>query len=183
MVLQLDGVFALGRPEAGLCPGLELKTAVVYPQVKPSQRWMLAERWCAEDFLALLAGLLKQANVTLLDTLIGLGDRAAWVENSVKSLQAMRITDVYHATEYLEVVMQALDWDEATRQQHRRNWFRGAVNARDWLEEHLPAPDVWTSWDKDAQTALNYIDTRLNSWTTPYSQSRAFLLIQGKSKP
>lgn len=142
---------------------MELKTAVLYPQANPSQRWMLAERCSAEDCLTLLAGLLKQANVTASATLIGLGDGAAWVERSVEHLQAKLITDVDHATEYLDTVMQALDWDDATRQHHRRAWYRGEVNARDWLAQHLPAPDIATSWDADAQTALNYLDTRLDS--------------------
>ena len=76
MVLQMDGVYVLGQPEQGLCPGLELKTAVLYPQAAPSQRWMLAERCSAEAFLALLAGLLNQAGVTPADTPLGSGDGA-----------------------------------------------------------------------------------------------------------
>ena len=77
MVLQLDGVYVLGQPEDGCCPGLEIKSAVLYPQASPSERWLLADRCPAEDFLPLLWGLLSQAKVQPADTLIGLGDGAS----------------------------------------------------------------------------------------------------------
>lgn len=163
MVLQLDGVYVLGRPEAGRCPGLELKSAVLYSQNSPSQRWMLASRCSADDFLPLLSGLLEQAQLRPQDTLIGLGDGAAWIDNCFNMLQAVRITDVYHACDYLDTVMQAFDWDEAKRSQHRHSWYRAEINARDWLAAHLPQPDVWLNWPKEAQTALHYLETRLDS--------------------
>lgn len=163
MVLQVDGVYVLGQPEGGTCPGLELKTAVLYPQDAPTQRFMLADRVSADDFLPLLAGLLKRANLDAKDTLIGLGDGASWIDKAFDHLQAVRVTDVYHATEYLDIVMQALGWNEDTRKAHRRSWYRGEVNARDWLQQHLPEPDVWLSWNEAAKTALSYIDARLDS--------------------
>jgi len=163
LVLQVDGVCVLGRPEQGQCPGLEIKSAVLYPQDSPSQRWMVAERCSAEAFLPLLAGLLQQAGVTSADRLIGLGDGASWIENAFAYLQAVHITDVYHACEYLDTVMQALGWDETARQEQRRNWYRGQLNARDWLAQHLPDPNVWLAWDEHAQTALRYLETRLDS--------------------
>ncbi len=163
MVLQMDGVYVLGQPEQGLCPGLELKTAVLYPQAAPSQRWMLAERCCAEDFVTLVAGLLNEAGVTPADTLLGLGDGAVWIDNIFCHLDAVRITDVYHATQYLDTIMQALAWDEDLRTRHRCDWYRGQLNARDWLAHHLPKPEVWLTWDDKAQTALKYLETRLDS--------------------
>lgn len=163
MVLQVDGVYVLGRPEAGGCPGLEIKSAVLYSQSSPSQRWMLADRCKAEDFLPLLAGLLKKANVTPKDTLLGLGDGAVWIDNIFEHLQAIRITDVYHAVDYLDTLMQALGWDEPTRQAQRCDWFRGSTNARDWLRQHLPNPEAWLTWDEPALTALNYLESRLDS--------------------
>lgn len=162
MVLQIDGVYVLGCPEQS-CPGLALKTAVLYPQDSPSQRWMLADRCSAEAFLPLLAGLLRQAHVSPTDTLIGLGDGALWIDKLFDYLQAKRITDVYHATEYLDTVRQALSWDEPTRQAHRRDWYRGEVNARDWLQQHLAESELGLSWDQSAQTALSYLQTRLES--------------------
>lgn len=152
MVVQVAGVYVLGRPELGLCPGLEIKSAVLYSQATPSQRWMLADRCKAEDFLPLLIGLLKQAKLTAQDTLIGLGDGALWIDAVFDYLQARRITDVCHAVAYLDSVMQALAWDEASRQQHRRNGYRSEINARDWLK-HLPEPDIWLAWDTETQTA------------------------------
>ena len=163
MVLQMDGVYVLGRPEAGSCPGLELKSAVLYPQNSPGDRWMLADKCTAEAFLPLLTGLLREAGLTDQDTLIGLGDGASWIDNALFELNAIRITDVFHAAEYLDVVMQAMNWDEAKRLVHRRSWYRAELNARDWLERYLPEPDSWLTWDKAAQTALNYLESRLDS--------------------
>lgn len=180
MVLQIDGVYVLGQPELGVCPGLELTSAVLYPQSSPSDRWMIADRCSAEDFLALLSGLLKRAGVTASDTLLGLGDGAAWIRNSFEHLQATPITDVYHATEYLDMVMAALGWDELTRQAHRRDWYRGEVNARDWLHQYLPEPDLWLSWDETAKTALSYIDSRLDSLAYASFKKRGFPIGSGQ---
>ena len=180
MVLQMDGVYVLGQPELGVCPGLELKTAVLYPQSSPSDRWMIADRCSAEDFLALLSGLLKRAGVTASDTLVGLGDGAAWIRNSFEHLQATPITDVYHAAEYLDMVMVALGWDESTRQAHRREWYRGEVNARDWLQLYLPEPEVWLNWDETAKTALSYIDSRLDSMDYASFKKKGFPIGSGQ---
>lgn len=163
MVLQLDGVQVLGRPEAGVCPGMEIKSAVLYPQNSPGDRRMLADRCTAEDFLPLLPGLLEAAKLSSKDALIGLGDGASWIDNLFNALQAKRITDVYHACEYLDTVMVTLGWDEKTRTAHRCDWYRGEVNARDWLQQHIPSAELCSNWDKDTQTALNYLNQRLDS--------------------
>lgn len=163
MVLQVDGVYVLGQPEKGVCVGLELKTAVLYPLNSPSQRWMLADRCSSDEFLKQLSGLLQKANVSAKDRLIGLGDGASWIDKSFDYLQALRITDVYHATEYLDTIMQAMNWDEQTRTEHRRAWYRGEVNAKEWLSQYLPEPDVWLDWSEKALTALNYLEARLDS--------------------
>lgn len=162
LVLQVDGVYVLGSAQAGKCPGLEIKSAVLYPQDSPTQRWMIAERCSAEAFLPLLASLVRKAGVTAKDELVGLGDGAVWIDKLFEHLQATRITDVYHACEYLDTVMQALGWDDDTKKQHRRNWYRGKVNARNWLQQHLPKPEAWLTWDEPAQTALKYLETRLD---------------------
>ena len=124
---------------------------------------MLADRCSAEDFLPLLLGLLNQANVTPADTLLGLGDGAAWIDNIFDQLGALRVTDVYHATEYLDLIMQAMHWDEATRASHRRDWYRADISARDWLKKHLPNPERWLTWDEAALAALRYLEKRLDS--------------------
>jgi hypothetical protein len=148
MVLQVDGVYALGRPEQGVCPGIEIKSVVLYPESAPAERWMLAGGIAAEALLPQVAGLLKQAGVTPKDTLIGLGDGAAWIENIFYHLADVHITDVYHACEYLDIIMQAMGWNEVTRTQHRRDWFNGKVSAKDWLESYLPEPELWLTWDE-----------------------------------
>lgn len=163
MVLQTDGVYVLGRPEAGRCPGLELKTAVLYNQNSPANRWMIADRVTSSELLPRLAGLLHLAGVTPADTLICLGDGAAWISSISSELAAISITDVYHACEYLETMMTALGWDEATRLKERRAWYRGEVNARDWLRKHQPQPGITRTWDEEAITALGYLTSRVDS--------------------
>lgn len=180
MVLQIDGVYVLGRPQEGGCPGLEIQSAVLYPQNRPGERWMLADKCSAEAFLPLLAGLLEQASITSQDTLVGLGDGAKWIDNAFYHLAATRITDVFHAVEYLDVVMQALSWDEPTRHAHRRDGYRGEVNARDWLRDCLPEPDVWLNWDETATTALSYIDSRLDSMDYALFKSRGYPIGSGQ---
>jgi hypothetical protein len=69
---------------------------------------------------------------------------------------------VFHASQYLDTVMQALGWDEDRRCAERCSWLRGDINARVWLKHYLPNPDVWLSWSPSAQTALQYLETRLD---------------------
>ncbi len=164
-----------------------LKTAVLYPQDAPSQRFMLADRCSAEDFLPLLLGLLERAGVTAADTLLGLGDGAIWTDNIFEHLQAVRITDVYHACEYLDTVtswcfalIQTLGWDEATRAKQRRSWYRGEVDARDWLSQHLPDVDVWLAWDEDTRMALRYLETRLDSMAYAHSKEKNYPIGSGQ---
>lgn len=163
MVLQVDGVYVLGRPEAGSCGGIEIKSAVLYPQNSPKERWMIAAEVNAGEFLAQVGGLLNQAGVTPADTLIGLGDGAAWVEGIFDQLGAKRITDVYHACEYLDTVMEAMGWEEQRRQAHRRAWYCGQANARDWLKRHQPPLGLSATWDEQSLTALRYLLTRVNA--------------------
>ena len=163
MILQVDGVCVLGQAHEGHCPGMEIKSAVLYPQNSPRERWLLADRCSAEDFLPLLAGLVQEAKLSPKDELIGLGDGAPWVENIFDHLCSLRITDVYHAVEYLDTIMLAMGWQESTRAYHRKQWFQGKVNARDWLQEHLPEPEIWLNWSEQADTARCYLEARLDA--------------------
>jgi len=162
-VLQLDGVYVLGQPQQGHCPGLEIKSAVLYAQDCPKQRWMMATRTTPEDLLPCLAGLLQQAPIAAHDRLVGLGDGAPWIANLFDHVCLTHITDVFHACGYLDTIMHALAWSEARRLQERCRWFRAEVNARDWLAQHLPPPDIWAAWPDDALAALRYLDTRLDN--------------------
>lgn len=163
MVLQVDGVFALARPEQGACPGVEVKTAVIYPQAAPNERWMVADVTPATEFMRLVDGLTRVAGVTPEDELVGLCDGAAWIEAGFELLGIKRVTDVYHASEYLEVVMQELGWEADARTAQRRAWCKGEVNARDWLREHRPPPETEGAWSRAAVTALNYLEERVDS--------------------
>ncbi len=180
MVLQLDGVYVLGRPAAGQCSGIEIKTAVLYPQASPGERFMLADVVEAEQFLPLVMGLLKRAGVTPQDTLIGLGDGASWLENIFDTLAAVRITDVYHSCEYLDTLMQTLGWNEQQRSSQRRTWCRGEVAAKEWLTQHLPEPHLWFAWDTEAKTALHYFERRLSNMDYPSFRAKDYPIGSGQ---
>ncbi len=163
MVAQTDGVVVLGRPEEGNCPGMEIKSVMLYPQSSPGKRHMFAGDLHPSELQPMMRGLLNKAGVTPADTVVGLGDGAGWVESTLDLHCDVRITDVYHACAYLEVVMNALGWDEATRDNARHAWYRGEVNARDWLKQHQPAPGITEHWDDESLVALRYLTTRVDS--------------------
>jgi hypothetical protein len=58
--------------------------------------------------------------------------------------------------------MQALGWSEDRRSAQRCSWLRADLNARVWLKHYLPTPEVWLTWSQPAQTALQYLETRLD---------------------
>jgi hypothetical protein len=164
-VIQADGVFVMekDKPSKGLCEGREIKQILIYPLDKPQERHSIA---CSDpqQFQGLAHGLLRHAQVQQEDTLLGVADGSAWIDNLVEELGVtLRILDVYHATSYLETVMLALGWDEAQRLAHRCSWRRGDIKAKVWLKHYLPQnPEVWLSWSNEAQTALPYLDKRLD---------------------
>lgn len=180
MVLEIDGVRVLGQPQAGKCDGIELKSAVIYPQECPSQRTMIADRLHSQDFLVLLSGLLRKADVKQHDVIRGIGDGAAWIKNNFDDLGISYTTDVYHATEYLDKVMIAMDWDEKRRAKHRRRWCQGKSSARSWLKRHVPDAEVVQTWDKDYQTALNYLQERQDHMNYSSYKAQGFPIGSGQ---
>jgi hypothetical protein len=165
MVVQADGVYVMERdkPVVGQCEGREVKQVLFYPNSSPSERDSYASTASIDTFIPLAQGLMRQAGVRQCDVLVGVGDGAAWVEGLFDCLGVeQRILDVYHATLYLEKVMLAMQWSEAEREAERRLWLRGEVNARDWLRDFLPQPQVWLQWPTEAQTALAYLEQRLD---------------------
>jgi hypothetical protein len=179
MVLQTDGVFVLKRPEHGYCEGMEIKSAVLYPQNAPQDRVMLAEGCSATKFLPLLSGLLQRF-CSQQDFIVGLGDGAPWVEDSLDLLADIRITDVFHSCQYLDTLMQALLWDEAKRAQHRRAWCQGEVSAHGWLQQHLPLPDHRHTWSDQANTALDYFTARLEHMDYPAFKANGYPIGSGQ---
>lgn len=174
MVLQADGVYVLERdkPEPGQCEGREFKQVLFYPNSSPSERDSYASTATVDKFMLLAQGLMRQAGVmvrdpsearVIVDRLIGVGDGAAWIDQLFYCLGVeQRILDVYHATDYLDEIMLAMGWDEAEREAERRLWLRGKVNARDWFKTYLPPPHLRAQWSAEAQTALRYLETRLD---------------------
>lgn len=180
MVIEVDGVRVLGQPDAGNCPGIELKTAVVYPMASPSERRFLADECQASYFTEQVAGLMREADLRRTDELIGLSDGAEWIKNLFESLGVEQIIDVYHASAYLETVMQTLGWDESRREQTRRSLLRGDINIAEWLKEQVPEPNVWLSWDDETLRALRYLEERQQQMDYPSYKERGLAIGSGQ---
>jgi hypothetical protein len=154
---------------------------VLYPYYQPSQRYRVADRCEAEAFLPLLAGLLREAGVGLNDAVVVVSDGASWIAGMCERLGVTaQVIDVYHACEYLETIMQALGWDETQRCCERRRWYRGEVNARVWLTEHLPTPEVWLAWPEAVQTALRYLEVRQDQMAYRHYRAREWPIGSGQ---
>jgi hypothetical protein len=152
-VVEADGMFVMERdkPCPGRCEGREIKQAVLFPLAQVEQRHYVAHAGEIEQFGPLVHGLQRQLGMKQNDVLIGVADGAPWLDNLFEDLGVtVRILDVFHATEYLDTVMQAL------------GWYRADINARVWLRSYLPDPSVWCTWSEAAQTALRYLEERLD---------------------
>lgn len=159
MILEVDGVRVLGQAEQGLCEGIEIKSAVLYPMNDPDKRSMIADVCETQDFTSQLAGLLREAGVRNKDELIGVSDGAVWIKHLYDTLGIEQIIDVYHSSCYLDTLMTSLDWSEEQRTQTRRTWLKGELNAGDWLSQHeVNLQQV--SLDEPSQTALAYLKER-----------------------
>lgn len=188
-----DGVEKAAKKRS--CPGMEIKSAVLYPQQSPGERHLLADIKRSGDLLPLVSGLLRASGVSQQDTLVGLGDGASWIAQYFARLGAIPITDVYHSASYLDEVMKAMNWSDAKRTHHRRKWLRGEISARDWLNRYLPEdPDVWLRWSKEAQfseapslrTALRYLEERQDSMDYPDYRAKDYPIgseqVEGMNK-
>jgi hypothetical protein len=178
-VLQADGVRVLEKPQGGSCGGIEIKSVVLYPQEAPSERLVMADIRSKEELTPAIKGLLQLAGVTPQDTLVGLGDGADWVENLLDTFCDLRITDVYHAAQYLEEVMKALSWSDERRSATRRRFCRGEIDIAEWLKTHLPDPNVWLTWHEDALAALRYLDTRREHMHYPSFKEQGYPIGSG----
>lgn len=170
-VIQIDGVMVVeqDKPVKGQCEGREVKQALIHKLGNSTEKHHIAHACTSEDFQGWTNALAKHVGIHKEDFLIGLADGARWIDEAFDSLGVkLRILDVYHATQYLEKVMLALDFDDETRQAHRASWCRGDINARLWLKHHLPQNVVIQTWSQDSQQALKYLQKRLDQmdyWT------------------
>lgn len=164
-VVQTDGMFVMERdkPCPGQCEGREVKQAVLYPLATPQQRHYVSHAGEVEQFSPLVHGLQRQLGMQQQDLLVGIADGAPWIDGLFAELGVqVRILDVFHATEYLDTVMQAMGFSEGQRDAHRSSWYRGDINARVWLKHYLPDPTVWLAWADPARQALHYLEERLD---------------------
>jgi len=117
MVLEVDGVRVAGQPHPSThrCEGIEVKTALVYPQQAPGARTRMAGVMKPEQLLPQLSGLLRAAGVQRQDEVVGVSDGAVWIEQLYQTLGIPQVIDVFHASQYLEQVMLELGWSEEAR--------------------------------------------------------------------
>lgn len=164
-VVEIDGTMVIekDKPEKGQTEGREVKLTALFPLDKPEERNYISQAGDLERFSTLNHGLQRHIAMQQDDKLIGIADAAPWIDNLFDELGVdVRILDVFHATEYLDVVMKALGWDDEKRSAERASWCRGDVNARVWLQHYLPTPNIWLDWDDIAKNALHYLDQRLD---------------------
>jgi len=114
MVLEVDGVRVAGQPHPSThrCEGIEVKTALVYPQQAPRVRTRLAGVMKPE-LLPQLSGLLRAAGERQ-DEVVGVSG-AVWIEQLYQTLGIPQVIDVFHASRYLEQVMLELGWSAEAR--------------------------------------------------------------------
>ena len=163
MVIQTDGVFVMGRSAhhedatvttTECSNGIEVKTAVVYPQEAPTERFRLAEVCTADQWLPMMTGALRVGGVRQHDVLIGVSDGAIWIEEKFKTLGVTKhVLDVFHSAMYVDTVMQALGHPAEQRASMRQTWLRGDVSARWWLNASLPSAEQQRQWPPEAIAA------------------------------
>ncbi len=209
VVVQADGVRVLGQPKSklmrqgakpakaeqgldvetetevgakgeGKCEGIEIKTAVVYPQNSPGERSMMADTSSAEGFTAQVSGLLRHAKLHEDDQLVGVSDGAVWLEKSFEALGIPQVIDVYHASSYLETVMVEMAWPVWERAWERKQWQEGKVDARQWLMRYLPAEEKRLGWSDDAKTAANYLLGRQDKMAYKMYKERGWPIGSGQ---
>lgn len=182
MVFQADGVFALGRtpatPEQGC--GIEIKTALVYPQQAPQERTRLASVCPASAFLPLCSGLLRHAGVRIQDTLVAVTDGAPWLASLCEVLGVTQhILDVYHSSAYLGTVMEAMGWLSGQREAMHAQWIGGQWSGQDWLAVHLPR-EMHRPWSKETKTALAYLKNRVHMMDYPRYRELGYPIGSGQ---
>lgn len=182
MVLEVDGVRVLGQANdrQHRCEGIEIKSALVYAQASPGSRTRWAGVKEAAASLSLLAGLLRQAEVHVSDSLIGVSDGARWIEELFGTLGIPQVIDVYHASQYLEQVMVQLGWSEEVRLDERQRWLRGEVNAAEWLPSYVPPASLRRSWTAEALQAIGYLEARASKMAYRDFKARGWPIGSGQ---
>ena len=182
VVIEIDGCMVMekNKPIEGKCEGREVKQVVIYRNGNSKERNSFATARGLVTFERCLHGLLRTI-AKQGDKLIGLGDGAPWIDERFDMLGIeIRILDVYHALDYLDKIMKILDFSESQRTFHRRQWFRGEVNARNWLEEYLPSPKHCSKWAKDTQKALTYLNKRIDQMDYADFKSKGYPIGSGQ---
>lgn len=179
IVLEIDGVMVLSKPELGECRGVEIKNVTLYCHASPSERWVMTDVRSPGELKAAIEGLILLAGVTPRDTLVGVGDGAAWVEDILDSFCCVSVTDCFHAAAYLDTVMLVLGWEEPTRSVMRRRLWRGKFDMTEFLALHLPTPEVWITWDEEALVALRYLEQRCHRMAYGSFKARGFPIGSG----
>lgn len=188
-MLEVDGVIVpTGSQASGLEPSRgwkdasgvvwrEVKSAVLYRLLTPSDRYQVSVLKPIEGFVPLVQGLLRHAGVTQNDVLVGLSDGAGWIANLFGEVGVHRhILDVYHASASLERLMLGLGWTDEQRLEERRRLCRGEVDARSWLNWWV-RPTARDKLDGDGLEALVYLERQAELEHTRYPAFRVAGLV------
>ncbi len=97
---------------------------------------------------------------------------SCWVQRIFEAVQAIRVLDVYHALEYVEVVMTALGWSPSLRLEERRLWCAGTVDGSVWLRTFDAGTVSRVGWNEVAIKAWAYLE-RFSSLDMAYPSFRA----------
>lgn len=159
ITIQIDGVYVLEQPAAGVCAGIELKSILIAPHNAPGERTMLAGVYKPLELEDLISGLLRVAGVRKSDRLIGLSDGAIWIEHLFASLGIEQVIDVYHGLEYANQVMKFLGWSEAEQVTERKLWCHGKLNVKDWIMEFAPVARAKGA-SEEVVDAIEYLEAR-----------------------
>jgi hypothetical protein len=169
-ILEMDGKFVPVHTAQGRVYQ-EVKTAVLYKMRCPNERYYFSSLERVDAFSRGVHGLLRHAGLYQEDILVGVSDGAKWIEGLMGDLGVQQhILDVFHASTYLETVMQALGWEESQRDLTRQSLLRGQINVQSWLNLHLP---VHSFPDDTARKAAQYLQQQSLLGHTNYPAFRA----------
>ena len=108
------------------------------------------------------------------------GDGAPWIARIAELQNLPLVLDVFHASHYLDGVMQASDWTEVQRSVEHRKLLKGEINVQRWLETNIVLPCKRETWSEEAKSALAYLQARLPQMHYPTFLARKWPIGSGQ---
>jgi hypothetical protein len=177
-IAEVDGVSVatIDPDKPGEIEWRENKVCVLYKMSCPGIRYVVTHIGPVEEFAPMVHGLLRQAGVSQIDTLIGVSDAAAWIAGLFGDMGVKHhILDVFHAGIYMDDVMIGLGWSEERRKAERRLLVLGEIDVQHWLNINVRGnwENLKTEVGKKAQTGLKYLEKQAALNHTCYPKFKA----------